>query len=227
MGEYYDWVNIDKKEYICPCDFNLGNKLHESAFAGNHFLGALYNLLSSDWKGDAIVFLGDQTHIMEKDSNLVLRRLSAEKQTWDEHGYDWDYVAETYRCVSGLFKASEKEVRHEIECFLKYDDFSYNPYRVRKEAPYEGLFMRGSCFFRYTINHSKKEFFDIENTRLTYTNKEGVLITRINPLPLLMAFPGSEYDRCTGLWLGDQIEVSDEKPSSEYKDMSADYGWDY
>lgn len=68
MGEYYDWVNIDKKEYICPCDFGLGNKLHETAFAGNHFLGALYNLLSSDWKGDAIVFLGDETHITEKDS---------------------------------------------------------------------------------------------------------------------------------------------------------------
>ncbi len=41
----------------------------------------------------------------------------------------------------------------------------------------------------------EKEFFDIENTRLTYTNEEGVLTTRINPLPLLMAFPGSPYDR--------------------------------
>ena len=86
MGEYYDWVNIDKKEYICPSDFDLGNKLHESAFAGNHFLGALYNLLSADWKGDSIVFLGDQTNITEKDTNPVLRRLSAERQAWREPG---------------------------------------------------------------------------------------------------------------------------------------------
>ena len=33
MGEYYDWVNIDKREYISPSDFDLGNKIHESASA--------------------------------------------------------------------------------------------------------------------------------------------------------------------------------------------------
>lgn len=227
MGEYYDWVNIDKKEYICPNDFDLGNKLHESVAAGNPLLGALYNLLSTDWKGDAIVFLGDQTNITDKDTNPVLRRLSAERQAWGEPGYDADYVTEVYRCISGLFKAAEEEVRHEIEGMIKFDDFEFNYYGVSREEPYKGLFVRDSMFFRYTINHTKKEYFDIENTRLTYTDKDGVPIKRINPLPLLMAFPGSSYDKCTGLWLGDQIEVSNELPPSEYKDMSAEYGWDY
>ncbi|MBR4544151.1 MAG: hypothetical protein IKO53_08080 [Lachnospiraceae bacterium] len=68
MGEYYEWVNNDKKERICPGDFGLGNKLHESISADNHFIGVLYDLLSSDWKGDAIVFLGDQTNVTEKDT---------------------------------------------------------------------------------------------------------------------------------------------------------------
>ena len=27
---YYHWVNIDKKEYITPRDFDYGNKFHES-----------------------------------------------------------------------------------------------------------------------------------------------------------------------------------------------------
>lgn len=27
MGEYYNWVNVDKKEYICPADFDYGNKV--------------------------------------------------------------------------------------------------------------------------------------------------------------------------------------------------------
>ena len=126
MGEYYDWVNIDKKEYICPNDFDLGNKLHESAAAGNPLLGALYNLLSTDWKGDAIVFLGDQTNITDKDTNPVLRRLSAERQAWGEPGYDADYVTEVYRCISGLFKAAEEEVRHEIEGMIEFDDFEFN-----------------------------------------------------------------------------------------------------
>lgn len=31
MGEYYDWVNVDRKEYICPSDFGMGNKLLESS----------------------------------------------------------------------------------------------------------------------------------------------------------------------------------------------------
>ncbi len=84
MGEYYDWVNVDKKEYICPSDFNLGNKLYETAFAGNHLLGALYSLLSSEWKGDSIIFLGDETNITEKETNPVLRSLSLERQAWRE-----------------------------------------------------------------------------------------------------------------------------------------------
>ena len=29
MGEYYNWVNIDKKEYITPRDFDYGNKFWE------------------------------------------------------------------------------------------------------------------------------------------------------------------------------------------------------
>lgn len=30
MGEYYDWVNADKKECICPNDFDFGYKRTES-----------------------------------------------------------------------------------------------------------------------------------------------------------------------------------------------------
>lgn len=30
MGEYFDWVNVDKREYICSNDFDCGNKFHET-----------------------------------------------------------------------------------------------------------------------------------------------------------------------------------------------------
>lgn len=227
MGEYYDWVNVDKKEYISPFDFDLGNKLHESAFAGNPLLGALYSLLASEWKGDAIVFLGDETNITKSDKNPVLRKLSAERESWGGPGYDADYVYETYKCISGIFKDSEGIVRHEIDCMVRYDDFSPNYYGVKKEAPYEGLFIREPLYFRYTINHTKKEYFDIERTRLTYKNRNNELAIRINPLPLLMAFPGSARDDGTGVWIGDDIEVSDLLPSSNYIDKSETYGWNY
>lgn len=227
MGEYYSWVNIDKKEYICPVDFDLGNRLHETASVGNELLGSLYSLLSLEWKGDRIVFLGDETEITANDVNPVLRALSSQRKEWNEPGYDHDYVTETYRCISGIFKASEKEVRPEIEWMIQHNDFERgNYYRAKQETPFEGLFARDSRFFRFTINHTKHEFFDVENTKLTYLDDDGVLSIRVNPLPLLMAFPG-ENDKCTGLWLGDEIEVTDNTPPADYRDMSNEYGWDY
>ena len=86
MGEYYNWVNINKKEYIAPCDFGLGSKLWGAVVADNQLLGALYDLLSSDWKGDMIVFLGDETNITENDKNPVLRKLHSERKKWSEPG---------------------------------------------------------------------------------------------------------------------------------------------
>lgn len=223
MGEYFDWVNVDKKEYICPSDFDLGNKLHETADSGNVFLGALYDLLSSDWKGDRIIFLGDEINITKKDTNPVLQKLSAERQAWGEAGYDADYVVDEYKCISGLYKAAEAEVRHEIEIMIESGDFSSNYYRVDPENPYEGLFFKSPKYFRYTVNHIRNEFFDLEKTKLTYTDKDGVLTARINPLPILMAFGSSAYDSYSGLWLGDPIEVTDDAPPVGYKDMSEAY----
>ena len=222
MGEYYSWVNIDKREYLSPGDFGLGSKLYESAGEGNPCLGALYALLASDWKGDAIVFLGDETDISEKETNPVLRRLSAERQAWGEPGVDADYVWEKYRCVSGLFRAAEEEVRREIDWMVQNDDFAGDRYGVDPRAPYAGLFLRETVLCRYTINLTKKEFYNTEKTRVLYRDAAGAPV-RINPLSLLMAFPGFPEDACTGLWLGDAIAVSAEKPPAGYRNMSSVY----
>lgn len=45
MGEYYNWVNVDKKEYISPCDFGFGNKRTESLVRGNVFLCDFANII--------------------------------------------------------------------------------------------------------------------------------------------------------------------------------------
>ena len=44
MGEYYNWINVDKKEYICPGDFDYGNKFHESMHKDSIPLHALHIL---------------------------------------------------------------------------------------------------------------------------------------------------------------------------------------
>lgn len=60
MGEYFNWVNVDKKEYLCPSDFDLGSKQLESVYRGNPLLAALHTLLADEWNGNHILFLGDE-----------------------------------------------------------------------------------------------------------------------------------------------------------------------
>lgn len=220
MGEGYYWVNVRKKEYIVPYWFDLGYKTFESRFIGNHLLGALYNLLSSDWKDDDIVWLGEDINIEESETNPVLRRLYEERKTWDDQGTNIDYILEFGRDLSGLFKEAEKEVRKEIAIILDERDDDYNYFRIDYDDPYKGLFERESKSFRYTLNHTKKEYFDITRTICTYTRDGEEKEYNYNPLPTLMAY-GRQSD--TGIWLGDKIEVSDDPPPEEYTDKSVKY----
>lgn len=198
MGIYYDWVNIDKREFISPNDFDSGNKIYESTGKDDPTLGALYNLLGSDWQGDAVFFLGDETPITADDDNPVLQRLLREAIAAGESPDAWvaDYVCAHYQCLSDLFKAGSA-------CYF---DGEPGP-------PVGELHARESRFYRYTINHTKKEYFDRETIRW-------------NPLPLLLAFPALEMEEYCGAWLGDRIEVSDEPPAADYQDKSGPYDLD-
>ena len=74
MGIYYAWVNVDKKEYIDPYDFGCSVKEWDTIYADNILLGALYSLLNNEWKGDAIIWLGDEFTIKKDDDNHLLQR---------------------------------------------------------------------------------------------------------------------------------------------------------
>ena len=204
MGVDYSWVNIDKHEYLCPIDFDEGGRIYQTLFAYNSLTGALYNLLSSDWKGDTFLFLGDGTTISEHNNHQVLSQLR-EKRILDQRFIDeMDYIEETYKCVSGLFIKTKDEVMKEIR--YKLMDGIYNS---NLEVPFDMLFQRESRFFRYTINHTKKEYFDIEQTFFDEYN--------VNPLPLLM---GYSRNKDPGRWIGDEIEVSNNLCVSGYRNIS-------
>lgn len=116
MGEYFDWVNVNKREYICPGDFDYGNKFHESLHKNNSVLRGLYELLSRRWKGDPVVFLGDEAEISKDTPYGLLRDLLAQAGTNHYH----DFICENYRNVSYLFRDAEKEVREGISNYI-YD----------------------------------------------------------------------------------------------------------
>ena len=119
MGEYYNWVNVDKKEYICPNDFDFGNKRTESLVRGNAFLRALRELLSKEWSGDHVFWMGDEKTISDDTENVTLRTLYGHTTQIGYPGDAFDTVCESYKNVSGLFKVAEKEVRQEIGFYLE------------------------------------------------------------------------------------------------------------
>ena len=205
MGVDYFWVNIDKHEYLNPIDFDEGGRLYQTLFAYNSLTGALYNLLSSDWKGDTFLFLGDETMISERNNHQVLSQLRAKRIRDQRFIYEIDYIEEAYRCVSGMFTKTKDEIMKEIRYKLK--DGTYNS---NLEVPFDVLFQRESRFFRYTINHTKMEYFDIEQTFIDEFN--------FNPLPLLM---GYSRNKDPGRWIGDEIEVSDNLCVSGYRNISS------
>ena len=218
MGEYFQWVNVDKREYLCPSDFDLGNKSHESIHKGNPLLKALYELLSDRWCGDFIVFLGDEGTIPTDTPYEILKKLDEQALPY---GY-FDHICENYRNVSCLFKDAEAEVREEIRCYLEdlrsgHPCASVNEYGIDLAAPFDGLFRIAGRTFRYIINHSKKVYYSFAITQVLY--EDGSLCDYADPLSRLMAYGRSV---ASGTWLGDVIGVSDEMPDG-YTPLSQIY----
>lgn len=211
MGEYFDWVNVDKKEYLCPADFDLGNKRTESCRRGASLLNALYELLSSDWKGNHILFLGDEAHIPEDSKNATLKKLYLHTVQNSDPSIGHDAVYEQYRNVSCLFHEAEPIVREEIDFYtedIERSMFDYfNQYRIDLACPYRGLFLREGRTFPYVVNHTKKVCYGFGQTIML--DVDGTPVPWMDPLPYLMVFSARVEP---GKWLGDVIGVAETVP---------------
>ena len=212
MGEYYSWVNVDRKEYICPADFGYGSKRYESCGYTNEVLGALRNLLFNEWRGCRVFWMGDESLLPEENNSELFSIMKAQCDALGSRGYMFDTVCETYRNVSCLFKAAEKEAKEEIGYYIEdlkrgMDD-PVNEYGVNPYSPYDGLFLREGCNFRFIINTTKRVAYAFGSTRMLY--KDGTESDYADPLPVLLGY-GRGYE--PGEWIGDFIEVADELPN--------------
>ena len=226
MGEYYRWINVDRKEYICPSDFSMGNKLLESSAPHNAFLCAFRELLGNEWRDSHIIFLGDSQELTKDDSNETLSILYRHSEESGFKGIGIDTVFETYDNISGWFSSAEKDVRREIEYYLKDLDSgeknAFNEYSVDPADPYKDLFFRQGKDYRYTVNHTRKIYYSTDDIRIildrpvsVYDPKTGKISKpkrwpkpKIDPIPYLMRH--GYYG--IGDWVGDIIGVSDEIP---------------
>lgn len=212
MGEYYNWINVDKKEYICPRDFGYGNKFHESIHKDSIPLHALHILLADLWKGDRVLWFGDECPVSKYHQNNVIKFLYEQSADFGYPGDAYDMIWESYKNVSGLFKEAEEEVRKEIGYYIEdYKETGVldcvNEYGIDLDSPYEGLFLISGRRYRYTINYTKKIYYSLDETDILFL--DNTKNDFADPLPILMG-----YGRVTDLgeWLGDVIGVSDERP---------------
>lgn len=84
MGQYYLAVNLSKKEYLEPHDYDNGAKLMEHSYLGNDFVGAVLKLMKKEWKEDRVVWMGDYF----------------EKDEIPEIPVDWGIIIEKYKKIS-------------------------------------------------------------------------------------------------------------------------------
>ena len=210
MGEYFNWINVDKKEFLSPVDFDYGSKQWESLGKKNEMLSALYELLDSDWKGDHVIWLGDEKSVPEDSCNAALKILYNQSVEYGLPGGGFDTVYDTYHNISGLFKVTEEQVKKEIHIFLEERMhptlFDYNnEYRIDPDNPYKGLFQREGKRFKYIINETKRVCYSPDST--VFYDERGYEHPYSDPFPLLMRFGRVKEP---GIWLGDIIHVSDD-----------------
>ncbi len=216
MGEYYNWVNIDKCEYICPGDFDYGNTKYETIHKESVPLWALYVLLDAEWKGDRVIWLGDEGHISVDSSNEVIKLLYKQTEDYGHQGDYFDMICEMYRNVSCYFKSAETRVRKEIGYYLtdleenvSEEYRTRNEYCIDKDHPFDNLFQKAERRYQYTINHTKKIYYSLDKTKILYLNLS--LCDYADPLPILLGY-GNRTE--PGLWLGDIVGVSDSPPEN-------------
>lgn len=214
MGEYYKWVNIDRKEFIRPTDFGFGPQWHNSTYWKCDVMNALRDLMTKEWKGCRVFWMGDEGLLpdpIESDFFSVMKRHI------DELGYGRggmnETVCETYKNVSCLFKAAEKRAREKILIDIAYltkgeENEVINEYGIDIRDPFKGMFQRDGAEFRFTVNKTKALAYSFETTSIQFADGEESTI--FDPLPHFLGY-GRLYDE-PGAWIGDIIEFTDELP---------------
>mgnify|MGYP001112016979 CR=1 FL=1 len=205
MGEYFSWINLDRKEYISPSDFEIGNKRYESVSINNALLCALRELMGSEWKGSKIIFIGDECGQFSINIPNILNDILQDDKF---EGNFVDYTYENFKNVSCKFEAARNMVTEEISVFMERirrgeDDF-INEYGIDINNPFAGMFNRKGKSYKYTINYSKGVAYCLDTTKII--TLDDSVIDNIDPLPVLL---GCGRTMQSGEWLGDSVGVSD------------------
>lgn len=71
MGQYFVYVNLDKKEIVSPGEIDdNGLKEMEHSYLSNSCVEAVVKLLATRWKGDRVIHLGDYADSLENEERF-------------------------------------------------------------------------------------------------------------------------------------------------------------
>lgn len=210
MGEYFTWLNVDKRERLDPLAFEGGLKWCETCYVGSERTEAALTLLEGAWAGDAVIFMGDYCRPEELDNDLM-RRVAAE---YGDLGAR-DYMEDAFTNIAGRFAV----VRGRTECLYEDDT-------LLGAREYAGAFDIEFSHPRYLVNDSKCEYVDRERTMAWHVTRGRLPfgVVRFDPTPLLLSSSRGPdgFDDC-GPWLGDNVYATNALPDGEYADMSHAY----
>lgn len=215
MGQYFDWVNFDKREIIAADPWPNGQKIHESAYLGCPETDAVLTMLAGDWAGDLVVLLGDYAKFRDEvhpGRREVERRLAGA-------------ICDDYICgltdICGRFDYVRDHP--EAKRYVERDDGSYD------WIPYDGPFDVTIHQFRYVVNESKREFVDRWRTAERYIDEQTGEIVRYDPFPELMCSETGGLEdpehKIEGLWFGDIVRPTDEHPGEGYTAVAQWYSF--
>lgn len=221
MGEYFAWVNIDKRERLEMGALSGAFKKLTSCYVGNFEVDAVCTLLGGRWKGDTIAFIGDESTDYWPDMSPEALRYKEE-----ESPVFLDYVEDFYRDVVGDFKQAKGKTH-----------LATTEVEVMK-VPYTGSFDVDIVRYRYVINHTKKLFYDRKKTPIigvaSHPLSMEVSIDRFDPMPGLFSkdsFLGMilNHDNPQFMvsWVADFVEPSHNVPLGDYLDVSTFYAYSY
>lgn len=218
MGEYFEWINVDKKERLEMGAFGSGFKVMEPCWVGNKDIDAVCTLMSGRRRGDLVIFCGDYCLEWPDTSVEGLRK----KEEYGSVLLDW--AEEEFVNITGIFKDAEGLT------YMVYGDDD------RDEAPCEGPFDTDIEHRRFVVNHTKLVYYDRTRTpiRCIWPHQLGgdERIMRFDPFPALFAksnrlsmFCDHKNDYIEQDWVGDSVEAIDDEPPKGYLDVSAFYNY--
>lgn len=196
MGQYYKFVNMDKKEVLYPDDYECFAKLMETSFfegntrETNGYMAAFCYLMETRWKGDQVVLIGDYADYYPNGKN--------------ENDFSGaQAMATLYKKYPKLTADIPRAKRTKAT-----GNIVFTPYFICEDhgsSKTASLDVENYKIPRYIINEAKKSYIDLDHmpTNWSAKDKDGnEHEMKVFPLSLMIAcgngLGGGDYFGTTG-----------------------------